>query len=360
MPRRKIFYLPLVFTLVFISLVLTYLFLLKKEVSLPLVGRIGETKNTSLVPLLKAPRLKAGERFVVKVPNPSFEVDEACLDFWSEIERLDLTYISDATQGGRNIATLPNSAKCRKIPPELLFVQKDYNQKCLSRNPTTETSERVSTECVVAMYFLRAGISSWNNRDQKLSEITDLRLLTDKLFMAFTKMFGETPDTAELIEVSKRILEVDPHVYGARKAILIAGTMQGLTDETKKGDANYWEAFLPQLSDARAINPEDPELVEIERAIRTRGFTPELAREDALTQVQAEPGSAPAHRYLAYAEWKAGNREASRQALQQAMSLEPQNAELQSVWRAIQSDAASSDDFKMNLTLGLRFDDIVK
>ena len=313
--------------------------------------------SRALGPLLNEPRLEKNETL-----TPAPQVSAGCLDFWDDLQRLDLLMLSYPP----TIDRLPGGDQCTKFPPELTYVHAEYLEKCgpfslgINAGSDQKAWESKISECLNALYMLRAGISTWNTRDLKLAEITDLQLLSDRLMFSFTKMFSETPDPTDLALVAERMLALDPKIYGATKGLLIAKALDGMFVKPRRGDDAYWEGFQKWVERARDLNSSDPELDDFEFMARTRGYNPADVKREAENAIRQNPNSAVHHNLLGHSSWKLGDRAAASAALKRAIELDPANKEYRATWTAIHIPNAGLDAYRINVKFGVRADQLYK
>ncbi len=315
--------------------------------------------KASLKKILEVPRLKSEEKVTSSIPTTSQE----CLDFWTELQRLDLNDFSYPPR----LKKFPDSKTCTNPPETFVQLQKEYAEQCgafmaqIEIPPTKEEWETQAKNCISALYFFRAGISTWQHRDEKLSEISNLPLLVDKLALEFSKMIKGNMDTTHLIAIAERMLEVDPHIYGAAKAVLMGRVIDMATTKNfKREDDAYWAQMETLLQRAQNLNRGDSELAELARMIRTRAGDPTRTKQEAEQMIAQNSNSSEGYRYLGYAYWKLGDRQASFRALEEAMRLAPNNSTLRETWEAIHKPNADEHSYGINVNLGIHFDDLLR
>lgn len=287
-------------------------------------------------------------------------IEKGCIDFWNEVQAIDM----DLFDFPPKLDRLPRPGGCEKIPLELSVFQQLYLSDCATllepfSQPVDEKEWRArASACSSRLFFLRAGISAWRTRERKLSEITDLRLLADRLAAAF----GGLPnpmDPVAIVATGKRILEVDPRIAGAAKAVLMGQLMVGTrAPGGHRGDEEYWAQMDEYLEIARGTR--DPELGELELLRRTHGFDPARSRAEGERMVAAAPGDPRGHALQGYGHWKLGNRAEGIVALSRALALAPQDEVLRQTWVRVHAPDADEDAYYLELRLGMRLDSLLQ
>jgi cytochrome c-type biogenesis protein CcmH/NrfG len=89
-------------------------------------------------------------------------------------------------------------------------------------------------------------------------------------------------------------------------------------------------------------------------------MTPELVKKDSLTRLGKNPGDASEYELLAWANWKLGRKDEARQALSQARRLRPNDPSIEKNWAVVNRPNSQPEDFKIQIQLGMGFDDLLK
>lgn len=306
-----------------------------------------------LARLLEKPRkTPAPAPTPVVTANPEFST--ACRDLWNLLLELDLERAADRSL----FEPLPFNSGCTSAPAEFGQLQMLYFGTCaMWLRPDLRDGPPVSQECLASLFLLRSAWAAWLKKDVPIETINDLPELGDRLAGAFAKLFSNEPQPAALRAVAERILEIDPRIYGAAKAAVIAEVLTGLK---AKATPVEWSRLNGILERARGLaRQDDPELKTLERIIETAGFEPTRVKESSRerlrdTSLSAEDRAATLHE-LAYAEWKLGNQDESVALLQQAIGLSPSHPDWLSTQARILKPGANPDTFEMQFPIGVDF-----
>jgi hypothetical protein len=89
-------------------------------------------------------------------------------------------------------------------------------------------------------------------------------------------------------------------------------------------------------------------------------MTPEFVKKDSLARLAKKPGDGYELELLAWANWRMGRREEARSALSEAIARRPKDQNLRKNWAVVNRPGAKPEDFKIQIQLGLGFDDLLK
>ncbi len=270
---------------------------------------IAEAPSPRMQALQRAPR----QPLQVK---PEDKVAPECVAVWTKLRALNL---SEAFTFPPKPEALTDVSGCGTPPLAVASVHARYLQDCKDMKQrfraemTGQEWSQAVAPCYMAATLYRATLTDWMTRDQKLSDITDPQVLSDKLA---AKIFTD-PGTAA--EVAERLLEVEPDLYPAAKISAVARLMDA--EGRAKGDpANpIWGKLDDRLAEAAKRNPNDRSLVELE-------FVSEMLRArdprdlDAKLQTLKEKNPALADYYGACIENKTGNQEEAIRRLQEMIA----------------------------------------
>jgi tetratricopeptide (TPR) repeat protein len=295
---------------------------------------------------------------------------KACLEFMADVQSLNLEALHNRQQAFR----LPSRGGCAKPPESLMAYIADYEASCgeyekaLQKEGNQDLSS-LSEQCLYGLFFLRGGISSWLTQDQPVNQITDSRLLMDRLASAFgsVRRSGQAPNHKDLIAVGDRLMAVDPHSYAGAKAALIGRVLESFEDKTAWHDASRVGALENLAQRVSSMKPDDEGNAVLQEILETRGFDPALTRNYAERRLRANPNDAAAHYDMAWALYKMGEpREQVIAALEQATRLAPDNEEYRSTLQrqraATEAGATgaadSSGGFGRTVTLGMTIESL--
>ena len=309
----------------------------------------------------KAPRLGKSDALLTKEQAQAEAIDPACLDFMAEAQRMNMEMFTFPPK----LLPLPRPSGCAALPESLAQLGKHYEQACGrfighegEQSPATENqwlSE--SMGCQAALWQLRGGITAWRNRGKSLAQISDMNELSDHLAFAFSQTFsGLTqgkPDGRELVQVSERILELNPHVFTAAKTAALGSLMEAFNDKAQWNNPAYLDRMQWLLDRAEHINPAGSDLAALREVVDTRGLDPQHTLDWAQAQLKDDPSNARAVALLGYAQWRLGQRQQALANLRRAAEMAPENQEVQANWQAAQQPGATADSVKLSLTVGM-------
>jgi hypothetical protein len=291
-----------------------------------------------------------------------------CANFQSALLGLSLDQIEFPPRIGR----LPSPAGCSSSSPRIAKMMKYFSDKCASAFESIPqdraTWDQKFPECQVATIMLRSTVAAESRPERPLSEITDLRELADLLVAQFGEFFtGLSPASAhELTAIADRMTELEPTLVPAAKAGAIGAIIEAaaLRDEAKKGtgeaEKTDWSALENRVRRIEELNPNDPELDRYRRIVDTELMTPELVKKDSLARLAKNPRDGYEHELVAWANWRMGRREEARHALSDAIALRPKDPGLRKNWAVVNRRDSKPEDFKIEIKLGVGFDDLLK
>jgi len=241
-------------------------------------------------------------------------ISQRCRDLWTDIRKMNL---GDQELFAGERPQTPDASQCQNLPEPLASLQKDYAEKCaFPSQPTTDEKQKgtKTSNCQLASFYYRAQITEYMTRDQNPKDISDLRVLTDKLFARFLT----DPKTA--VSVAERMLELDPTYYPAAQTILLADVLTA-TDNARGNPADpSWQIVQAALDRTKRMNPNDPQREEMELFMRAARYdSPEQIRE------AANPNTATGLYYLAWSAYRSNNPSQGWQYLEQARKNFPED-----------------------------------
>jgi len=242
-------------------------------------------------------------------PTASPDADPACTDLWSKVQELDL---DKNFHGGPNPEKpFPTAGACQVTPPALKAAHDQFNTYC-GNMPNLKTPEQwamAAPQCQAAALLYRARIADWNTRDVPLKDLTDPKILADKLMAKFTD------NPAQAAEVAERLLEVDPKLDFAAKAAAMSRFMdaQGMP-AGKDADARFDKAMdnvgkMERANRENGKSSADTDELKLLILQRRNPANPQLFRDEAVRLFETKPGLWVGPYYAAWAEHLMGNKE---------------------------------------------------
>jgi tetratricopeptide (TPR) repeat protein len=321
------------------------------------------TKPGGLPQGLFEPRIKADE--TIAAPAAA-SVSQGCLDYMADMQRMNLEPLKFPPEP----LALPKASSCRALPDgQLAKLSKNAQKECaaLSKDVAAgkiaadkEQWSKQSFGCLFNMILLRSTIAAWQSRDQKLSDITDQKLLTDRLLAAFGSFMGQNkPDPTTLIATSERLMEVNPHSYEGMKGALIGHSVAAMTDQTYLSDETRVRRLQELANSAARLRPEDDGHQVIQDIIATRGYNPQAALPVMTAAVERNPNDPRAHWGLAWALYKTGaGVERALPHLEQALALDPSNQNYRETLQRLRAPNPGPDAFRNSVSLGMSLDNL--
>lgn len=254
-------------------------------------------------------------------------VGRACREVWNGLRALDLAeFVEYPPRPG----LVPSAYGCSPPNAELLRAQTEYDRVCRplarwkSSRPQSEWHQATRL-CASAVISYRAAVTDFLTRGRAVASISDVRVLTDKLIATL----GE--DRADGVAVAERLLQLEPQMYPAAKAVLVSLLDDAVTRAVGKNDDPVWEKVEQALRRAQALEgAERKQLLETELAIawmRTRDARSLRAKAEAMGVSHPELGVGPY--YQAWAAYSEGDRTRAAALLTEAIRREPKQRHFQ-------------------------------
>lgn len=151
-------------------------------------------------------------------------------------------------------------------------------------------------QCAAALFFYKSALVANATRDQAISDM-DAQTLSHHLFSMLGLGEMKTPGSLlRLEELTDRLIELLPNSPGAYKAALIPRLIQ----EMNGSSVENTEKLVAALDKARELNPNDPQVEDINLFLLTRDGR-DISVEKAEGVVSAHPESSAAQLFLAKA-----------------------------------------------------------
>jgi len=280
-------------------------------------------KNEISPPQKRADQTKAlqGPREVPIVDEKAPQSSPECKDLWRDLLKTDLSDKARLSGGGE---AMPDPSRCKNGDPRFKAYQAQYKKYCApDKSAPALSAEDRARGCLVASLYYRSAIVDLMTEDQPLANISDVRVLTDKLFAQFE---SNMPNS---VKIAERLLEVDPQNYAAAEMSVMAQLYQAELGKAGPGDAR-WEAAEKSLEKVKELLPDAPQTHELDIFLTLKKTgDPELVRTKALALDKKFPKLHMGPYYEAWAEYKLGNDKTAERLLGEAKKRAPQNPNVQ-------------------------------
>ena len=281
-------------------------------------------------------------------------VSSGCREVWNRLRGLDLAELVEYPPRPKLI---PLAGSCSPPTPTLERVQNDYQKSCNAiarwNSGRSQKEWRSQTRpCTSALISYRAAITDFLTRGRKPASIDDPRVLTDKLIA----QLGEEKGGG--IAFAERLLQLDPEMYPAAKAVLAVLLDDAATRPTGRVDDPIWEQIDIALRRAEGLaGAERRQLIETELAVVWMRYRdPARAKEKAQAMTFSHPELGVGPYYEAWAAYQAGNRTKARNDLAEAINREPKQRHFRESWEKLQQEqagqGASEPPFRTYLSFG--------
>jgi len=271
-------------------------------------GRNSSTSPSSDSELKR--RAREAISFVVQSPRESLKGENSklspeCQVFFDKLRELDLR-----DQNGLK-GSLSND--CRKVPPSFQSLQAFFEKHCLVKPE--------SKECLLALYHYRAALTDFFTRDIPLSQISDKKVLFDKM------LANRTLDPKLSLEAAKRLSELEPHLYEAQKTQILQNLF--LASQSASESNIDWHQFDSVIERATSLSAEDPELVEAQLLSQMlRSSDPRTLQDRARQLSEDFPQEWRGPYYLAWGLFNEGRGQEALDALMEAKKRDPKNSRI--------------------------------
>ena len=352
--KKKLF---LFFVLVTLLSVAGFYFLKKPIPTSAAVNQAAEKIGTQPVKKVEAPGyLRAPRTNFKEWVAQATDVPKECAGFIEQLESLDLLQ-AEAKNFKISYQQLPTWVEnCAISNAAFKHALDAFNEKCLK--VANAKSDIISDECGTAPFFLRASTTVLLLDKKPLSEVSDLHQLTDLLFFEFFKNSGaqDMPDLTHLKEISARMSEVNPHLYGVAKVANFADSFDALlktSNHDQAGADAAWAKAEQSLARAKELSPNDPAMIDTEIAIKTHGFDPEKTLAYSETMIEQNPNDGKGYYVKANGLWISGKQGDALAMLKQAIQLDPTNEGYQDTLKKMSGPHPVKDPFAGHYQMGI-------
>lgn len=281
--------------------------------------------------------------------SPKVKISAECSKTWNDIQALK-------SEDFQNLK-FPNLSSCQNVPAQFSQVMMQYLNACKNvLNGGVDLPNREKNDCRSAMYTYRATITDYLTRDQPIDQVSDLRVLIDKLIASFGA--GDL-DTDRMLEAAERIHHLAPELYEPLKAMVVARF--GPIFKGEKDPVRLAEAFASiekSVQEAEEFNSADPDLWEARFLARSR-LGQDLDRADqVVSEMRQVKGLEGLSDYFqAGVEWRRGNAEVASQFLERAIKRDPENERyLDSREKMKAAKPGAKDVFQSSIRFSFDFD----
>jgi hypothetical protein len=297
-------------------------------------------------PELPSPRLQAlrqGPREPL-APKAGEKVSPECVSFWTSLRSLNL---DESFRFPPKAMSLPPAGPCGSPPQALAAAQERYARDCAGvqqmYRPEMDQAQWMAavSPCYMAVSLYRANLTEWLTKDQKLSDITDPKVLSDKLA---ARLF-ENP--AGAADVAERLLELEPELYPAAKVAAVSRFLEAQTEGGGDTRNPVWNKLEDAIARMKKMNPSDPTATEMEivaEIMRSQDPAGMRNRIEALR----EKNPALADYFTAWMEYKGNNTEGAVRLLEAMIAKGNQDPRVRQTLARIQK--GEKDAFQMQIS----------
>ena len=222
-------------------------------------------------------------------PANALKLSEACSKLWNDLRTLNLS------QADRR---LPSPSGCDKLPPNLTSWHETYSKAC---------AKPKSTECEIAIYDYRAALTEELTKDIPLNQISDPKVLTDKML---ARLRAGQMIPGNVADVADRLLETEPNSPQIGRAALTM-RIQSAEEAMGKPDDPRWKQVDEALEKAKRTGEGDSRTLLEAKLIsdHLRYPNPEHTAQaaDEITRQYPKLGVGPYHQ--AWVEFDRGNKQ---------------------------------------------------
>jgi tetratricopeptide (TPR) repeat protein len=247
-----------------------------------------------------------------------------CVEFWNALRGFDL---SRGQTEFPDIKAVAKSERCSSVPTALKNLHEHFNKTC---GPDTN-----STQCLIALYHYRAGLTDFLTRNLKVEQINDPKVLIDK-------MLANREINPELsVKAAEKLSELEPNLYEARKAQVL-GRLYQATKEAPSGNSDVWGRLDEAIRKAKELGNSDPELLEAELMSElSRSNNTVQAQEKAKEAAEDFPNEWRGPYFAAWALFKDGRGQEALDYLVEAQRRDPGNTRVKDALEGIKKGDAN-------------------
>lgn len=247
-----------------------------------------------------------------------------CIEFWNALRGFDLTRGQTEFP---DIKAVTKSGRCNSVPAVLKNLHDHFNKTC---GPNEN-----SAQCLVALYYYRAGLTDFLTRNLKIEQINDPKVLIDK-------MLANREINPELsVRAAEKLSELEPSLYEPRKAQVL-GRLYMATKEASGANGDAWGKLDEAIRRAKELGNSDPELLEAElmsELFRSNNMV--RAQEKAKEAAEDFPNQWRGPYFAAWALFKDGRGQEALDYLVEAQRRDPGNARVKEALEGIKKGDAN-------------------
>jgi tetratricopeptide (TPR) repeat protein len=284
----------------------------KKESSAPSPAKLSKKVQHSALPKKRADtRLTAEEIKTVA----------DCAAYWKSLQTINLNSPVDE----KGLGIIADSKGCEPSDSQLALFQSAMRKSCgiwestQKERPKAAVTKLASSTCRLALAKYVSTMVDLQTRNIPLHQITDKRILANKIYSKLTSEYQEA------LEASERLLALDPKNKAAAKAAAIA-QLQLLSSSIRNPASEVsFDDFDRALQRVKEVASDDSYFIremEISALILEGGNTKALQAEIDKFRKDYPTKGQPLY-YSAFIKASNGDGEAAKASLQEAAKLEP-------------------------------------
>ncbi len=249
-------------------------------------------------------------------------ISKACEELWTELFQLDLRGV---VEGNLALDHLPRHSDCHSDNAKdwLSAAWKRFEQGCTAKDASSSEAKAENRPvCLFSLVGLRAAVTDWVTNDKSPGELSDPRLIQDKLWANLQR--ADNPMTIALAE---RLQTLEPDNALTNQALVLAQFRIAGENRLNANDP-FWEKFSSTLAreeELRAVSSEEHSRRTI-YADYLRNRDPRRLEEAALDAAKRYPTSSFPAYFFAISAFESGDSPRAIQALERRSDPESQEA----------------------------------
>jgi hypothetical protein len=266
--------------------------------------------------------------------------DPSCVEDWTKIENYQFSNSAAEKQ------QFPSIGRCNHLPAELQAIDKRYRTEC------STVSEKNFADCEVIILFYRSLLHDRATSNVNVETSTDLALLMEKLIASMSNL-----NPLRIEKIATRMHELEHDFYEPVKAMVLSRFLMTIDEPNENLKSEKMLALEKILGDAKDFGIYDPELLQAEVFLKTRGFQdiPRMEQEGERIAVEF-PDRGWGDYAVAGAKFKQKDYEGTKTHLVAALKREPQNENYKKTLEDLKKDPANFDRHIFTVSFGMTFD----